>query len=133
MSGSRRIHEISHEDNIDGLGRVAGAAALEPVAAHADGCIGNNSYFQTGVDPEAYMAELDSCGANELINALPGVQNAAGLAAMLGAKWAPVSPIAGALYGSAWWDVEKLRGCASAGTGIVFTQTSGIVVYCAAQ
>lgn len=82
---------------------------------------------------ETWEVKVDSCKVGELIDGYGRVKDANGLAGLLGAKWWPVGAAAGLFFGWAWGNQEAVKSCAAPGTGIKFTEATGIVTACSAQ
>ncbi|MGH8964557.1 MAG: hypothetical protein ACRDXB_04395, partial [Actinomycetes bacterium] len=76
----------------------------------------------------SYLVRIDSCKAQELVDAFGQVKDAAGLSGALGAKWWPVGVAGGVLFAWAWHNQNMVKNAAAAGTGVEFVMAHGIVV-----
>lgn len=113
---------------------LAGGGILASTpSALAQECVGANDRVPLDQLLVSYSVKVDSCKVEELVGAYGQVMNAAGLAGLLGARWWPVGVGAGAFFGWAWENQNRVRECAAAGSGIEFLETQGFVTGCSPQ
>lgn len=116
---------------------TAGVSVGTAQSASAASCKGSNSRDLVVADPrtggQTWDVKVDSCKANQLVDAYGKAKDAAGLVGMLGAKWWPVGVTSGITFGWAWANQESVKSCASKGTGIKFKEVNGVVMSCSAQ
>lgn len=132
-----------------GVGVVAAALAVggftatqleaaPEVEAEATACVGSNSRELTFVDAvngwETWEVKIDSCGADQMIESMSDFSSRAGYIAALGGFLnKAVGPSVAIIGGWAWDYADALDDCNNAGTGVTFTEQSGIVTQCRAQ
>jgi hypothetical protein len=76
----------------------------------------------------SHLVRLDSCKAQELVDAYGNVKDASGLAGALGAQWWPVGTAGGVLVGWARHNQAQVKGAAAAGRGAEFLLVNGVVM-----
>ena len=107
---------------------VGGASFIAPQTAFAQECVGANERVALDFSDVHYLIKIDSCKAEELMDAYGDVKDAAGLAALLVARWWPVGTSSAIFYAWAWNNQAKVRDAARAGQGVEFDQAMGVVV-----
>jgi len=107
---------------------IGGASFIAPQTAAAQQCVGVNERLNTDVSDVHHLTKIDSCKAEELMDAYGDVKDAAGLAALLGAKWWPVGTASAVFFGWAWNNQAQVRGAARAGQGVEFVDANGVIM-----
>jgi hypothetical protein len=107
---------------------VGGASFIDPHPAFAQQCVGRNERVNLDYNDVGYSVKIDSCKAQELVDAYGDVKDAAGLAGALGAKWWPVGAASGVLFAWAWNNQAQVKGAAAAGRGVEFDMMHGVVM-----
>lgn len=107
---------------------VAGSASLlDPPAAFAEQCVGTTERINTDVMDVEHLVKLDSCKAQELVDAYGDAKDASGLVGALGARWWPVGVAGGVFFEWAWSNQAKVKRAAAAGRGVEFRDEHGII------
>lgn len=107
---------------------IGGASFLAPQTAFAQQCVGDTEKVSLDFSDVHHLVKIDSCKAEELVDAYGNVKDEAGLVAMLGARWWPVGVASGVLFAWAWNNQAEVKRAAAAGRGVEFDETMGIVM-----
>lgn len=106
---------------------TAASSLIDPQLAFAQQCVGRTERISIDYVDVAYAVKVDSCKAQELVDAYGDVKDAAGLAGALGAKWWPIGTASGVFFAWAWNNQAQVRGAATAGRGVEFLELHGVV------
>jgi hypothetical protein len=89
--------------------------------------VGINERVNTDFSDVHHLTKIDSCKAEELMDAYGDVKDAAGLAALLGARWWPVGTASAVFYAWSWNNQALVREAARAGRGVEFVDANGVI------
>lgn len=106
---------------------IGSASLINPRLAFAEQCVGSNEKIWWDNRDVEHTVKIDSCKANELVDAYGDVKDAAGLTGALGAKWWPVGVASGIFFEWAWSNQAEIKSAAAAGRGVEFDDEYGIV------
>lgn len=107
---------------------VGGASLIDPQVAFAQQCVGRTERVNLDYNDVSYAVKVDSCKAQQLVDAYGNVKDEAGLAGLLGARWWPVGVASGVFFAWAWNNQAQVKGAAAAGRGVEFIQAHGVIV-----
>ncbi len=111
------------------LTALAGTGVLAcPGRAFAEQCVGVNGMELISMGGETMSGKMDSCQAQQLVDAYGNAKDASGLAGALGAKWWPVGVVSGVFFASAWNNQVKVKNAAAAGRGIELILIHGVII-----
>jgi hypothetical protein len=107
---------------------VGGVALISPQLAFAQECVGRTERVNLDYNDVILAVKINSCKAQQLVDAYGNVKDEAGLMGLLGARWWPVGAASGVLFAWAWNNQSKVKGAASAGRGVEFIEAHGVIV-----
>jgi hypothetical protein len=107
---------------------VGGVSLIDSQFAFAQQCEGRTERVNLDYNDVTHAVKIDSCKAQQLVDAYGNVKDEAGLMGLLGARWWPIGAASGVLFGWAWNNQAKVKGAATAGRGVEFIESHGVVV-----
>lgn len=110
-----------------------GLSVAGPYVAFAEQCVGTNEREPLDNDGVSFSVKINSCKAQELVDAYGDAKDAAGLVGALGAKWWPVGIASGVFFGWSWQNQSQVKGAAAAGRGVEFLEVEGVIMQARAQ